>query len=131
VDKVGANTMNKTRFPRVFFENYLYVLELSNGKYYIGITRNPMRRFKEHKNGKSNSFVKNNLPILGIKYKKLVLMDWYDALDQESLKTIELIEKYGIENVSGGTIIGELSTRIEKFNSTKKRLGKNNFNHFD
>ena len=116
--------MNKTRFPRVFFENYLYVLELSNGKYYIGITRNPMRRFKEHKNGKSNSFVKNNLPILGIKYKKLVLMDWYDALDQESLKTIELIEKYGIENVSGGTIIGELSTRIEKFNSTKKRLGK-------
>jgi predicted GIY-YIG superfamily endonuclease len=116
--------MNKERFPYVFFENYLYVLELSQGKFYCGITSNPMRRFKQHKNGWSNSFVKENLPILGIKYNKLFLMDWYDALEQENLKTIELIEKYGIENVSGGIIIGDLKRRTKKYNSLKKRLGK-------
>jgi len=41
---------------------YVYILLLSNGQLYAGITNNLQRRIKEHKTGKS-SFTSKRLPV--------------------------------------------------------------------
>ena len=75
---------------------YLYVLTLQNGKYYVGITSNPIERFKEHRNGKSTYFVKNNLPIIHIDQKLLRTIDRKQAEWIETKKALQLMKKYGI-----------------------------------
>ena len=97
------------------FGIYLYVLELQNEKYYVGITHNPERRFKHHKSGKSFSFINKNLPIINIQKTLLKTTDRDRALKLETEKTIELIQKYGIANVYGGLITGDFHERIIKF----------------
>ncbi len=101
----------------------LYVLELQNGKYYVGITSKPEERFQNHRIGKSQSFVKKNLPIINIQITKLETTDRNEALILETNRTIELINKYGIVNVCGGLITGELYDRMikyRKYQSTNK-----------
>jgi hypothetical protein len=73
--------------------------------------RNPEQRFKEHRSGKTSKFVKENLPIKCIYLKLLDSTDWDTALLEETRQTVELIEKYGLENAYGGDITGDLKRR--------------------
>lgn len=41
---------------------YVYILKLSNGKHYTGMTKHLLRRLQEHTEGKSIS-TKHNLPV--------------------------------------------------------------------
>ena len=50
--------MKKFGFYDGLSAKYIYVLELQNGKYYIGYTTNPTSRLKQHKFVKSSEFVK-------------------------------------------------------------------------
>ena len=93
---------------------YLYILTLQNGKYYVGITSNPKERFKEHRNGKSTYFVKNNLPIISIEQKLLRTTDRRKAEMIETKKACKLMQKYGIENVAGGYLAGDYHDKILK-----------------
>jgi predicted GIY-YIG superfamily endonuclease len=97
------------------FGIYLYILELQNGKYYVGITNNPENRFRKHRSGKSLSFINKNLPIINIQKTLLKTTDRDRALTLETEKTIELIHKYGIANVCGGSITGDFHDRIIRF----------------
>ena len=40
----------------------VYILELSNGSYYTGITNDLDRRIKKHKSGKGSKYVRSHLP---------------------------------------------------------------------
>ncbi len=106
---------NKTITRDEKFGINLYVLELQNGKYYVGITNNPNSRFRTHKSGKSLSFINKNLPIINIQKSRLKTKDRHKALRIETGKTIELIQEFGVANVCGGAITGDLLDRMIKF----------------
>ena len=91
--------MNIPKFYEVMFGVYLYVLVLQNGKYYVGISRNPEYRFYEHKTGKTSKFVRQNLPVKEIRLKLLDSTNWSNGLREETRITVKLIEKFGIESI--------------------------------
>ncbi|MDX9695245.1 MAG: GIY-YIG nuclease family protein [Bacteroidales bacterium] len=93
---------------------YLYVLELQNDKYYVGITSNPKKRFYLHSKGKTSCFVRKNLPIKSIQKTLLKTSSKKQAEHLETMKTIELMQKYGVDNVMGGAILGDYHDKIRK-----------------
>jgi len=93
----------------------LYILELSNKKYYIGKTINLEKRLKFHKKNKNN-FVKNNFPIKSYK----ILKDECDIFDEDN-QTKLFMKKYGINNVRGGSYTREHLT-LSQINLIKTEL---------
>jgi predicted GIY-YIG superfamily endonuclease len=75
----------------------LYVLELKNGKYYVGTTNNLQRRFQEHVDGTGSVWTRKYAP-LGIERSVIV-----DGPLHEDRVTKELMLKHGIDNVRGGS----------------------------
>lgn len=75
----------------------VYILECKNGKYYVGKTNNLELRLNQHFSNVGCEWTKIYPPIKLIeKYEKC---DGYDE-DKYTLKTME---KYGIDNVRGGS----------------------------
>lgn len=95
---------------------YIYVLKLENGKYYIGKTLNPYFRLKSHFNLEGSEWTKIHKPI---KLLDLIEGDDYD----EDKYTKMYMDKYGIDNVRGGSYI---SIKLDK--QTKNQLIKNSNN---
>ena len=78
--------------------NLVYVLELEEGKYYIGITSNLNLRLYQHFNGGSCAFTR--------KYKAIRIIEVVVGnADVENRKTKEYIDMYGYTNVSGGKYV--------------------------
>ena len=75
----------------------LYVLQLQNGKYYVGKTTDMNRRYEEHKSGKGSSWTSKHKPV-----KILEVRPVKDAHDENNT-TKDLMKKYGIDNVRGGS----------------------------
>ena len=75
----------------------LYVLELENGKYYVGTTNNLQRRFQEHVDGAGSVWTRKYAP-LAIERSVIV-----DGPLHEDRVTKELMLKHGIDNVRGGS----------------------------
>ena len=75
---------------------FIYVLKLKNNKYYVGKTNYPEKRLEEHVKG-SCSWTKKYKPI-GIE-KIIPNCDDYD----EDKYTRIYMDKYGVENVRGGS----------------------------
>lgn len=77
---------------------YIYILKLENNKYYIGRTeKNPEFRIQQHIDGNGSAWTE--------KYKTLEIIDIIetDSKYDEDKYTIEYMEKYGIDNVRGGS----------------------------
>lgn len=75
--------------------SYVYVLELENGRYYVGRTSNFIQRMNEHFKEGGALYTKKYRPI---KIKEVIAEKTkYDERD----KTLEYMEKYGWENVRG------------------------------
>ena len=74
----------------------VYTLKLREGKYYVGLTNNVDRRLNEHNSGKGSAWTK--------KYKFVSVISTVkgDAMDEEK-RTLEMMEKYGVQNVRGGS----------------------------
>jgi len=75
----------------------VYVLELSDNKYYVGKSNNPDIRIKEH-------FL-NNGSVWTTKYKPLNLIEKYencDDFDEDKYVKVYMM-RHGIENVRGGS----------------------------
>jgi len=75
----------------------VYVLELENGKYYVGTTNNLQRRFQEHVDGAGSVWTRKYAP-LAIERSVSV-----DGPLHEDRVTKELMLKHGIDNVRGGS----------------------------
>lgn len=101
--------------------NQIYVLELENNKYYVGLTSNIETRLKTHIKGRGAIFTKNNKPkrlVQTINCKDLLTIlnmlnreDIPSQYDCEEIVTISMISKYGLERVEGAQYLGKKSRR--------------------
>src|ERR1043165_4391174 len=76
----------------------VYVLKCNNEKYYVGKTRrNVNTRFQEHRDGFGSEWTRKYRPIRIIESSVQATNNFL-----ELTKTLEYMEKYGVENVRGG-----------------------------
>ena len=75
----------------------IYILELEDNKYYIGKTTQSDIRLETHFNSNGSVWTKKYKPI-----KIIELIQHCDNYDEDKY-TIKYIEKYGIDNVRGGS----------------------------
>ena len=92
---------------------YIYILQLKQGKYYIGKTNNPYFRLETHFQTNGSVWTKKYAPI-----KILDLIPNCDHYDEDKYTKIYM-DKYGINNVRGGSFV---SVKLEK--STIEHLTK-------
>jgi predicted GIY-YIG superfamily endonuclease len=76
---------------------YVYALQLSSNKYYIGKSFNVPKRFQEHLDGKGSSWTTKYKPIRIIEAKLIT------SQHDENNLTKDYMKKYGIQNVRGGS----------------------------
>ena len=83
--------ISKTRMETI------YILELENNKYYVGVSNNHERRIERHMNGNGSEWTKL--------YKPIRIIDTHEKQSQfdEDNTTKQLMIEYGIENVRGGS----------------------------
>ena len=77
-------------------------MELEQGKYYVGLSRNVDKRFKMHKDGEGAEFTKIYKPIRVIKNINTYATTYTIAGQYEDNETIKLMKIFGRENVRGG-----------------------------
>ena len=89
----------------------IYILELENGKYYVGKTNNLDKRLNQHKYGFGSEWTK--------KYKFIKLIEIINSesnFDEDKYTKIYM-DKFGIDNVRGGSY-----NKIELTNNQKENL---------
>lgn len=88
---------------------FIYILQLEQGKYYVGKTTNPKMRLENHFDSTGSSWTKKYKPI-NI-YQIIPDCDNYD----EDKYTKIYMEKFGLNNVRGGSFCQiELSNGVQK-----------------
>lgn len=99
---------------------YIYILELESNKYYIGKTSNPQFRLDEHFDGSASAWTH--------KYKPIKLIEIFGGCDNfdEDKYTLKYMEKYGINNVRGGSFC-QIVLNQENLNTINKMI-KNSIN---
>lgn len=78
---------------------YIYTLQLEKGKYYIGKTNNPQFRLESHFNSNGSEWTKIYKPIMVLEIKPNC-----DDYDEDKI-TRQYMDKYGIDNVRGGSFV--------------------------
>jgi predicted GIY-YIG superfamily endonuclease len=105
----------------------IYILRLESGKYYVGKSKNPMKRYEEHLKGEGSAWTKKYRPV-GVER----IVSNANAFDEDRY-TKEYMSKYGIENVRGGSYcevtlddfqIEALQVEIWGANNKCKRCGR-------
>lgn len=77
----------------------IYILKLTQGKYYIGKSNNPTLRIHEHFNGSGNG----SMWTAFYKPTEVIAIIPNSSIYDEDKYTLEYMDKYGIDNVRGGT----------------------------
>lgn len=75
----------------------VYVLKLNNDKYYVGRTSDLAKRIEYHKNGNGSAWTKK------YGFVKLMKSMVIDSPFYEDMMVKMMMQKYGIENVRGGS----------------------------
>lgn len=75
----------------------VYILKLEDDKYYIGKSKDPIKRFEEHKNGQGSAWTTKYKPI-----KVVETINNCDKFDEDKYTKLYML-KYGIDNVRGGS----------------------------
>ncbi len=98
---------------------FIYILKLEHGKYYIGKTNNPLFRLEEHFNSNGSEWTKIYKPLKILEIKKDC-----DDYDEDKI-TIQYMDKYGIDNVRGGSFV---SVKLDKstINTLQKMSNSSN-----
>lgn len=90
----------------------IYVLELTNGKYYVGVSNDPHHRINKHLNGQGSAWTKKYKPTG--RYRIIHKNDNPYNLKEttESTVTYHLMQRFGYQNVrgSGWSTSNDLST---------------------
>jgi len=81
---------------------HIYVLELVGGKYYVGKTNNPGFRIEQHFHSGGATWTSKYSPV-----RVLELINDCDDYDEDKYTRIYM-DKYGIENVRGGSFCEEV-----------------------
>ena len=93
----------------------IYILKLEGGNYYVGKSDNPAQRFQQHMNGKGATWTKIHKPV------KLVKVIEKASHFDEDKHVKELMAKYGIDKVRGGTYVQETLSELQE-ESLKKEI---------
>lgn len=80
----------------------IYVLKLENDKWYVGISRNVQRRYREHCLGMGAKWTKLHRPLQIFETRELQIKKQGKACIREDAVTHEYAALYGWENVRGG-----------------------------
>ena len=85
---------------------FIYILELAEGKYYVGKTTNPIFRLDTHFKNENADF---NSSTWTKKYQPKNVVELFegDAYDEDKY-TIKYMNMYGIDNVRGGSFCQEI-----------------------
>ena len=78
---------------------FIYVLQLENRKYYVGKTHNPRFRLDKHFNSSGSKWTKLYKPL-----RVLEIIPDCDDYDEDKI-TRQYMDKYGINNVRGGSFV--------------------------
>ena len=102
--------------------NYIYVLKLSEGRYYVGKSDNVIARFQQHLNSNPTGGQRGGSEWTK-KYSPLLLIECYESksIFDEDNKTKEYMMKYGFDNVRGGSY-AKFDLSVEDLNALKKEL---------
>jgi len=101
---------------------FIYVLELEENKYYVGKTNNPKFRIENHFEGGCGGVQWTK------KYKPLSLHQLIPDCDKfdEDKYTLKYMDKYGIENVRGGSFC-QIVLPVDTIKTIEKMIcGSNN-----
>lgn len=94
----------------------IYVLKLKHGKYYVGKSVDPIKRYQEHLNGTGSSWTRLHNPVSLIETRPE-----HSPLDEDTI-TKEYMLKYGIDHVRGGSYVTtELSSTQQTAIQTELR----------
>ena len=91
----------------------IYVLELQGKKYYVGKTNHTFQRFEQHKSGSGAKWTQKH------KVKDLFAFHKNMKDTDENKITIQMMKKYGVRNVRGGSW-----TKVNMTEAEIKRLEK-------
>lgn len=78
-------------------EDKLYILQLESGKYYVGKTSDVKKRFEQHASGRGAEWTKKYKPVKLLETRRIT------SEHDENNVTKDLMKKYGMENVRGGS----------------------------
>jgi predicted GIY-YIG superfamily endonuclease len=92
----------------------IYVLKLTNNKYYVGKTNDLERRKQEHLNGSASTWTKKYKPI-GVEK----IISNVSSFDEDKFVK-EYMSKFGVENVRGGSYVKEELDEIQLYNLKKE-----------
>ncbi len=90
---------------------WLYVLRLEQGKYYVGITsQTPEIRMQEHVDGVRGAYWTKQYKPIEIFYKEQIgAMEKADAEKIENVSVRKYMKQFGLNNVRGGDLTGNLT----------------------
>lgn len=80
---------------------FIYILRLESNKYYVGKTKDLFTRFESHRNGNASTWTKKYRPLFVER-----VIERASIFDEDKY-TKEYMNKYGIDNVRGGTYVME------------------------
>lgn len=81
---------------------HLYILECAEERFYVGVSKNPRKRFKMHRAGNGAKYTERYRPIRIYKTKALGKMDYKEAEKYENLCTLLWKKELGSDKVTGG-----------------------------
>lgn len=97
IEFIKSNRFDDQKSHKQIKENIIYVLELSQGKYYVGKTNDLNLRYSQHLNGEGSEWTKKYHP-------KSILNNFVSNSEfDEDITTKEYMKNYGIDNVRGGS----------------------------
>jgi hypothetical protein len=97
----------------------LYVLKLEEGRYYVGTSQTPIYRLTRHASRAGGSiWTERYLPLRIVSCR---IVDHATHLKDEDDETLELMRRYGVDRVQGGTFTGEAGQERARLRLERER----------
>jgi predicted GIY-YIG superfamily endonuclease len=94
--------------PSTHMSTNIYILKLQGGRYYVGKSDNPIKRYEEHRNGSGSVWTKKYKPT-GVEK----IIEKASPFDEDKWVKIYM-NKYGIDKVRGGAYVLELLPEFQE-----------------
>jgi predicted GIY-YIG superfamily endonuclease len=107
----------KNKIKPIIRDYRLYVLQLENEKYYVGVTayKNVKVRYQQHLDGIGAKWTALHKPKSIIEVKELGMLKQSDAALLEDELTLYYMEKYGVASVRGGSMCAVDENTVYKY----------------